>query len=134
MNRPSQKSLHYLALILLPIVILLINDDWCFNPLQTLDPWLYLGFALNYPDYVGDWFPGTYYGSRLSAILPKFIIYKTLPPLMANYVSHLLFYYISIFSLYGLLVELNNRTSAFIAALLLGSHYWFWRAIGWEYT
>ena len=121
-------------LLIVPIVLLLINDQWCFTQLRFIDPWFYLGFSLNYPDYAGEWFQNTYYGSRLPAILPSFLAHKLLPPLAANYVVHLAVYYLAIFSLDYVLAAFISRKAAFATALFLGCYARFAGAVGSDYV
>jgi len=88
--RSSLRSTYYVvAILLLPLVALWRHDDPLFSPLWQSDPWFYLGYFRDLVNFKRDLFPGLYYGSRLSWILPGWLAHRILPPLFANAVLHL---------------------------------------------
>lgn len=122
-----------LVLLTLPWLLLLINQSWIFNPVGWIDPWLYFGYFHSLGQYLKV-FAGAYYGTRLPLILPGYLSYKIFPPLVANYVLHLGFYYIAILSLYFTLKQVASGRSALITSVLMGGYPFFLRAVGWDYV
>jgi hypothetical protein len=133
LNQRIKENWELLFLLLLPLLLLLINQIWMFNLDGNLDPWFYLGYFIRLKQYLIA-FPDAYYGSRLSWILPGYLAYFLFPPFVANYVLHLSFYYLAIFSLYFILKPSAGRRAAFLASVLMGSYAFFLLAIGWDYV
>src|SRR5215471_19341269 len=77
------------ALLLLPIVVLWYQDNSLFPPPGQIDTWVYLGFFRNLVNFKRDLFAGTYYGSRLTWILPGWVVHSLLPPVAASAALHL---------------------------------------------
>jgi len=133
LKRPSVRDA--LLLLALPLVLLLINNNWIFNPPSDFpDSWFYLtnfrhffDFAPNYPSNIH------YFIERLTWNLLGYGFYHVFTPLVANYLLHLLVTYTAIFSLYGILLRLSGRQTALIVSLLLSAYPWFLRAVGWDY-
>ena len=123
---------YFLALALL--YILFASSNWIFTTPDSIDPWVYHGYFRNLAEYKVLFFPGTYYGSRLSWILPGYIAYSVLPPLAANYALHVGLWYAAIFALYCTLRITAGRQVALIASLLLGSFVYFLRPLGSDYV
>ncbi|MCW8133114.1 MAG: glycosyltransferase family 39 protein [Planctomycetota bacterium] len=123
----------YLILFALPLALLCIDDYWCFNQAGWIDSWLYLGYKRELPAYVSEWFPNTYYASRLTFLLIGHACHSLFPELMANYVDHLIWYYLGVYSLYFIVRSWTGRREALVSALLLGCHGWFFSAVGWDY-
>jgi hypothetical protein len=124
----------YLVLALLPWFVLSVTSAWIYNPLGSIDPWIYFGYFLNYPKYAAELFPGLYYGSRLSWILPGYCLNALFDPMQAKYILHVGFYYLAVFSLYGILRKAVGSRSALLAAVLFGTHSYFLHAVGWDYV
>lgn len=122
-----------LLLVSWPLIIIALNNSWLQMQLHYIDPWVYFGYFLNLEKYF-EVFPGTYYGARLPWILPGFLAYRFFPPEIANIVLHLVFYYISTFSLYFVLRRAFNAQTGLLTALLMGSHSFFLRALFWDYV
>lgn len=120
------------VILALPLLVLTVNDEWIFNA-DFIDSWVYFGYFLNLPDHLRT-FAGTYYGSRLSWILPGYLAYQLFPPLIANYVLHLGFYYLAVISLYLTLKYTLGHRSALLTAILMGYYPNFWWAVGWDYV
>ena len=122
-----------LLVLALPLIILIFNRSWIYNPAVTIDPWVYNGFFFRLKQYM-DAFGGTYYASRLSWLLPGYLAYQLLPPIVANYVLHLGFYYLATISLYLILKFTVSPRIALFVTLLLGWYDYFLLAIGWDYV
>src|ERR1700689_1368714 len=100
----SERVLPYaIALLLLPALVLCWRDDPLYSPLWQSDPWFYLGYFRNLVNFKRDLFPGFYYGSRLSWILPGFAVHSFLAPLIANAILHLTAHSIAVLSLFSIL-------------------------------
>jgi len=126
----SDKNI--LILLILPVLILLINNRWIYNPI-ILDTWIYFGYYQNYPQHL-QIFPGTYYGTRLAYILPGYLFYKLFPPLTANYILHLGYYYISIISLYLILKYTMGKRTALFTSILMAFYVHFMCSAGMDYS
>ena len=133
LKRQSKANWEILLLFLLPIPLLLINQAWIFNPNGTIDPWVYFGYFIRLKQYLIA-FPEAYYGSRLSWILPGCLAYSLFPPLVANYILHLGFYYLATLSLYFILKPSVGRRAAFLTSASMGCYSFFLLAIGWDYV
>jgi hypothetical protein len=125
--------LSYLLLIL-PALVLLPNTSYIYSPPGMLDPWVYYGYMRNFIAFKGGLFPGTYYGSRLSWLLPGFAINRIFPPVAANYILHLAVFYTAVFAAYALVKRMMGRRAALLTAILLGFTPAFWAAAGWDYV
>jgi len=133
LKRQIKANWEILLLLLLPVLLLLINQIWIFNPNGTIDPWVYFGYFIRLKQYLIA-FPEAYYGSRLSWILPGHLAYSLFSPLIANYVLHLGFYYLATLSLYFILKPSVGRRAAFLASASMGCYSFFLLAIGWDYV
>ncbi len=134
---PRQSILRdpYVYLILiLPILVLAKNTSYIYTPAKTIDPWVYYGYMKHLLAFKGSLFPATYYGSRLSWLLPGALIHTALPPVPANYVLHLAVFFTAVFSLYWLLKEAFDRRIAILSAICMAFYPYFWAAIGWDYV
>ncbi|MEX0267932.1 glycosyltransferase family 39 protein [Leptolyngbyaceae cyanobacterium UHCC 1019] len=132
-KREVKARWEILLLLLLPFLLLLINQIWIFHPNGAIDPWVYSGYFIRLKQYLIA-FPDAYYGSRLSWILPGYLAYSLFPPLVANYVLHLGFYYLATLSLYLILQPSVGRRAAFLASAAMGSYTFFLLAMGWDYV
>lgn len=122
-----------LVLAALPWLLLLTNRSWIFTPAGYVDPWIYFGYFHNLDQYLKV-FTRTYFATRLPWILPGYLSYKLFPPLVANYVLHLGFYYIAVFSLYFILKQMVSSRAALVTSILMGGYPFFLGAIGWDYV
>jgi hypothetical protein len=123
----------FIILPALPVLLLLLYPDWIFNRWNNCDPWIYTGYFLDYPRHIRVSDTG-YFGTRLSVILPGYLVYRCFRPLLANAVLHLLLYNVSVFSLYATLKGFFGRRAAFLTSILMGCHAFFLWEIGWDYV
>ena len=137
----NDKYLDLVILFFFPLVQVFINSNWIFNPVKALpsgrfqDTWFYNGNFFYFFDYAIEGITSThYFVERLPSNIPGYYLYHLLSPLKANYILHLGYYYIAIFSTYFILRSLLNRRSALMASLAMGSYPWFLRAVGWDYV
>jgi hypothetical protein len=128
---------HILILFTFPLLLVLINNNWIFTPIDSMpmDPWFYFTNFLHFFAYAPV-FPSNshYFIERLTWNLPGYFIYHIFTPLIANYFLHLIVYYVAIFSLYGIVSILTNQRTGLVTALIMGSYPWFLRAVGWDYV
>lgn len=122
---------HWLVLGLLPLLLLALNRTWAFTP-PGIDSWIYYGYFFNMPDFLQA-YPDTYFGSRLSWILPGYLTHQIFPPLAANYALHLGLYWITISAFYATLQRLHGRKAALMGSILMGCYMPFLGAMGWNY-
>jgi len=126
-----------ILIFIFPIILTSLNSNWIFSPIIEWlpDQWFYLGYFRYFYDYAPEFPSNThYFVERITWNVPGFYIYRIFPPLQANYVLHLLVYYLAVFSLYGTLHILFNRRAAILTAVFLGGYPWFLRAAGWDYV
>lgn len=129
----KQLALGVLALVAVPGILACIDPGWLFAP-PGIDSWLYLGFFRHFPEYQSGAFPGTYYGSRLSWVLPGYCVHHLLPPVTANCVLHLGVYLLAVLSLFEALRHTASPRAAFLSALFLAGHGPFLASVGWDYV
>jgi hypothetical protein len=134
---PDSKRIptsYLIAVLLLPLVVLWRQDNTLFTPPGQIDPWFYLGFFRNLASFKRDLFPGTYYGSRLSWILPGYIVHSLFPSLAANCVLHLGVQSVAVFSLFSTLRFTVGLRSAFLTAIVFCANPQLCYATGWDYA
>lgn len=124
---------YVLAVLLLPAIVLWCQENALFTGVGFLDPWVYLGFFRNLAYFKGVAFPFTYYGSRLSWILPGALIHSLFSPLAANCILHLAVQSVAAVSLFTTLRIAAGARRAFLAALVFTANPWLWHATGWDY-
>ena len=130
---PAKIDLGIALGILLGISGAVGANPGLFLSYQASDPWLYLGYFLNFSDYVSSLHPGSYCGARLSFLIPGVVLFKLLPPLAANYVLHLLFYGLGTLSAYWAVSRLFGWRTGLLAALLLGTQPDYVLNMGWNH-
>jgi len=124
---------HLLIIFGLPFLLLTISDNWMF-PGPGIDPWYYFGYFVNFEQYLPTFFPIVYHGSRFSWVIPGYLANQLFSPVIANYVFHLSFYYATVISLYLILKYTVGRHVGLFTAVLLGSYFYFLKAIGSNYV
>jgi hypothetical protein len=117
-----------------PLVLLAISSNWIFTPAGYVDPWVYYGYFHDLVGFKNDAFLANhYYGSRLSWILPGYVVHRFFNPETASIVLHLAVYYLAVFALYFVLKHTAGRRGALTGSLLLGGYAFFLTAAGWDY-
>lgn len=130
---PSRIDWSILTILALPWLQLLIYRGWIYTASHLIDPWVYLGYMLQPEQYLKV-FAGTYYGTRLSWILPGHWLYQLLPPVVANYILHLGVYYLAAISLYLILKHYFGWRTGLATAIAMGCYPYFITAVGWDYV
>jgi hypothetical protein len=133
--RSRASAIRYLiAVLLFPAIVLWRQDNTLFTGYGYLDPWFYLGFFRNLVEFKRNLFPATYYGSRLSWILPGAAVHGLFAPVAANCVLHLGVHTVATVSLFLTLKWVAGARRAFLAAMLFSVNPWLWSATGWDYV
>jgi hypothetical protein len=132
LRRALERLLPLLLVLLVPLLVLTGDRSLIFNFSGYLDPWIYYALFRNL-SALKTLFPGTYYASRLSLILPGYVINRLFAPLVANYALHLLVWLAAIAGLYVTVKHIAGRRSAIMAATIFGFFPYLWKAVGWDY-
>jgi hypothetical protein len=136
--RPSTASPRFdpylLAVLLLPVIVLWHQDNTLFTPPGYIDSWFYLGFFRDLAEFKRYLFPNLYYGSRLSWILPGYLVHSLFSPVVANCVLHLAVHSVATFSLFSVLRLTVGVRSAFLTAMVFCVNPWLWAATGSDYV
>jgi hypothetical protein len=123
-----------LTIVLLPFVLLAINDNWVFSKPVWIDRWIYSGFHLHLPEFLRA-FGNTYYASRLPWTAAGWVLHSVFDDATALCVLHFAVFYLAVFSLYAAVRAIfANNAAAGAAALLMGTHTYFLMAVGWDYV
>lgn len=124
-------------LILWPWLLTVINSNWLYlNSSFFSDTWIYFGHFLNLPNLLAVYKdqPQIYFDDRMAWIAPGYILYHTLPPLLANAVLRFTVYYAVVLSIYGVLTLTVSRRAALVGALLCSSYSYFVLTAGADYV
>ena len=125
---------YYLSILLLPFLLLQINNSWIFHYPVSIDAWIYSGFHLHLREFLTA-FGGTYYASRVPWTVPGWLSHLIFSDERALYVLHFGVFYLAAFSLYHAIRNIfANRAAAFTTALVMGTHAYFLVAVGWDYV
>jgi hypothetical protein len=125
---------YAIVVLLLPVIVLWRQDNALFTPPGYMDPWFYLGFFRNLAEFKQIRFPNLYYGSRLSWVLPGYLIHSLFPPVFANCVLHLTVHSVATFSLFSVLRLTVGARSAFLTTMVFCVNPWLWAATGSNYV
>jgi hypothetical protein len=131
---PSRLDKYLLSVILLPLIILLLDSNVFFSKAGWLDSWYYYSYFRHLNEFKSVLFPNTYYGSRMSWILPGYLVNRVFSPLPANYILHLGTYYIGAVSLYFLLKTFYSRATASLVVITFTCNPYLWTAVGTDYV
>ncbi len=139
-DRIKKVDLGLVLLIALPLILLSITRLWLFPRLGSGDSWIYFGYFIRpvqflnakcYPLLTKEF---VYSDSRLPWTMAGALVYHLFPPLVANYVLHLSFYYATVLSVYGTLKCTVGKRSGLLAAILLGTYGYFMVSQNWDYV
>lgn len=129
----SRVDWNLLVILALPCLQLSVYQGWIFASSQLIDAGVYLGYLFRFEQHLKA-FAGTYYGTRLSWILPGHLVYQVFSPVVANYVLHLGVYYLAAISLYLILKHHIGWRTGLITAVAMGCYPYFILAVGWDYV
>lgn len=122
----------YAILLLLPWLLWLINRNLPFQGAGHMDPWYYLGHFLHFP-LIQNAAP-TYAGERMAWILPGMLAVRILGAAGGVLFLHSTVAGVSLCAFYSILKRLADARTAFLTAVLLGTHPLFLGANGWDYV
>jgi hypothetical protein len=131
---PARPDGYLLGVILLPLIILFLDSNVFFSKAGWLDAWFYCSYFRHLSEFKSVLFPNTYYGSRMSWILPGYLVNQVFPPLAANYILHLATYYLGAVSLYFILKTLYSRPTALLVVIAFTCNPYLWSAVGTDYV
>lgn len=129
------KFSHEIIIIIFPLFVFLLNEKLVFfdNPHEVIiDPWVYAGYFVNLDKFL-PLFGETYYGDRISWILPGYGLYHIFPPIIAHIVLHIVFFITSLLAMYILLKMAFDRNTALFTTLLFGAYPFFLFEISTDY-
>jgi hypothetical protein len=127
------RVFHVIGILITPLAPWYLNRNLFVTPATGwLDPWLYTGYFLSFPSHL-QMFGETYYATRLAWLLPGFVAHRLFSPLVANYVLHLSFLYVLLFSVYHLISTAINRRAGLLAVLMFGWNPTILAALSWDY-
>ncbi len=114
---------------------LTINGNLFITPGTNvlIDPWVYTGFFLSFPSFV-HMFPDTYYGSRLSVLLPGFLAHRMFSPVLASHVLHITEFCVLLLATYGLVRTGVNRVTALLVTCVMAWNPIVISALSWDYV
>jgi hypothetical protein len=118
----------------MPVLVLWHRDDALFTPPRFTDPWYYLGYFRTLVDLKRDLVPDAYFGSRLSWILPGFVVHSLFAPLVANFILHVGVHSAAALSFFTILRRTVGVRAALLSTLIFSTHPWLWASTGWDYV
>ena len=120
LRSPANSGIRFgwseaLLLVIVPAVFLCVGRFELFPPPGWVDPEMYLGYFLNFPQALARFGPD-YFSMRLPWTLMGFVTHRILAPNMANYAMVLSFYYLAIGSVYLIIAPRYGRVGGIAAA------------------
>ena len=129
------RFFHVGVIASMPFAEVAINRTLFVTPAGngSIDSWLYTGCFLSLPDYLHR-YHDTYYLTRLSWLLPGFIVHRLFAPLTANDVLHFTFFYALLAATYCLVSTGINRSAAILVTLIVGWNPAILLSLSWDYV
>jgi len=121
------------SLLLLTLLIMVVNNEWFYNPISFVDPAVYLGWSLH-PLMYRHVFIGASSGDLIPLILPNAVFYSFLPALAANFVIKFLCFFSAIVCLFVSIRELFGVHAASISVIAFAFYRYTLVAFGSDYT
>jgi hypothetical protein len=132
LNRATSSAFYGpMLLASIPLIMAAANTSWLYTNYGWLDPWYNVAYFMHYndPTFLNDY----YKISRLSWIIPGFIIYHIFNPITANFILHVGCLSAASIFLYATIKLMFDRTIAFITAAMLVVYVPFHGSGGWDY-
>jgi hypothetical protein len=130
LRRHAGETAIVIATSVAALAVLRLVDTQIFTEPWAIDPWLYTALMTNF-DTTYAWFNGTYYASRLPAIIPGLFLNSLLTPVQAYVVLHLalffaggIFLYLLVRSLFGVRPALFVYPAVLTNAAFVDAHTW----------
>ena len=127
------------VIFLIPLVLLLNNENWLYTETGWTDPWSYLSPFLFYDSQPhenhenGMFNAGDIPAARFPWIWSGFAAYRLFSPEVATVVLGLSYFYLALFSFYLILARLFSTRAAFVTTVLLACYMDFHSPYGWLY-
>ncbi|HUK06797.1 MAG TPA: hypothetical protein VLX09_02920 [Stellaceae bacterium] len=102
-------------LVVVPAVFLCIGRFQFFPPPGWVDPGIYLGYFLNFPQALKNFGP-VYFSTRLPWTLVGFLAHRIFAPDVAQYVLDFGFYYLALGAIYLIVAPRYGRAAGVVAA------------------
>jgi dolichyl-phosphate-mannose-protein mannosyltransferase len=120
-------------LVGVPLALLAVDPKWAFTASTYTDPWYYFGYFQFLPQHLQD-FPRFYYSSRLPWLLPGWLAYLALPPVVANDLLHVGYHLLGTLAMYALVARVAGSRAGLVCAALMATYGPFLQAVGWDYA
>lgn len=126
-----RSACQLLLVLLIPLaILLLVRND--LLQIGNIDPYIYTAFINDYAETASR-FPGTYYSTRLSHILPNALAAAT----FGDYAGYIGVRYVQLvaatLSIYVIARHYGSTLPAWFVVLFFCSHVWLLRALLWEH-
>ena len=108
------------------------TDAPLYNPVGTIDPWLYTALWTNF-DQIYHQFVGTYYASRLAWIVPGYALNLLFDQRTAYFVIHIAFFFAGAILLYSLCRRWFGFVPALTAYIALIGNQMYFNEHRWDY-
>ena len=108
------------------------TDAPLYNPVGTIDPWLYTALWTNF-DQIYHYFVGTYYASRLPWIVPGYALNLLFDQQTAYFVIHIAFFFAGAILFYSLCRRWFGLVPALIAYIGLTGNQMYFNEHRWDY-
>ena len=108
------------------------TDAPLYNPVGTIDPWLYTALWTNF-DQIYHYFVGTYYASRLPWIVPGYALNLLFDQQTAYFVIHIAFFFAGAILFYSLCRRWFELVPALIAYIGLTGNQMYFNEHRWDY-
>lgn len=125
------RNFELAVLLLIPVVFMLINDDWMFSPIGWVDAWYYVGYGLKYSD--PSFLDGYYKISRLPWILFEHLARSNFDYYHASVILQLTLIIGTIFALYMAMLRTLGRVGAFFGTLFYATYTFSYASGGADY-
>ena len=114
------KLLILLVIIVTPITIAVINDEWLYTPVGEQDPFWYVGYGYQYLDETFE--NDNYKISRLPWILVQFLVRNIFGPIETSWIMTLGFLALGSIGFYLTASQWYGRLPSFIGAVSLSTY------------
>ena len=122
---------RWAGFLLVPLaVLLLVRND--LNQAGGIDPFIYLAFARDYADIAAR-YPGSYYASRLSHLLPNAIAFSVFGDQGGYYAVRYLELVGAMAAIHAIARHYANQAVAWLLAIFFCSHVWLLRSLLWDH-
>jgi hypothetical protein len=121
-----------LAWLVFAIAFWVFGPYFNYSPAGALDPWISVGYFLNFDDLVARYgFP--YYVSRIPFILTGLAFYGVFAPHVANFALHTFYLWLACLGLYGAAAGPFGKPAAIVATVAFAFSTYTATAMAWDY-